>query len=154
MVDYRRRNVSVEGLKVNVDRLKEYTSRLIVFRRNTKCGKLLKKSVRNPDPLALLFLKRLLVEQNGHPETRRPIRNHHDPDEQIRCEQARPASHPLTRTRVRGAPPDHARREEVRGLQDPQGGVAVGQGYGQAEPRGRKGACITRRAGRAVLMCF
>jgi len=44
MVDYRRRNVSVEGLKVNVDRLNEYKSRLIVFRRNTKCGKLLKKS--------------------------------------------------------------------------------------------------------------
>lgn len=45
-VDYRRRNLSEEGLKVNVERLKEYKARIIVFPKRTRRSVLLKKQVR------------------------------------------------------------------------------------------------------------
>ncbi|KAG8988215.1 60S ribosomal protein L13 [Tulasnella sp. JGI-2019a] len=42
-VDHRRRNLSEEGLKVNVDRLKVYKSKLIVFPKRTRNSVYLKK---------------------------------------------------------------------------------------------------------------
>lgn len=44
-VDYRRRNLSAEGKKLNVDRLVEYKSRLIVFPKKTRTSVLRKKQV-------------------------------------------------------------------------------------------------------------
>jgi len=43
VVDYRRRNLSEEAKKVNVDRIKEYKARLIIFPRKTRSAALLKK---------------------------------------------------------------------------------------------------------------
>lgn len=46
-VDYRRRNLSEEGLKANVDRLNDYKARIIVFPRRTRRSVLRKKEVRS-----------------------------------------------------------------------------------------------------------
>jgi len=43
VVDYRRRNLSEESKKLNVERLKEYKTRLIVFPKRTRTSVLLKK---------------------------------------------------------------------------------------------------------------
>ncbi|KAG9015903.1 60S ribosomal protein L13 [Tulasnella sp. 427] len=48
-VDYRRRNLSEEGLKVNVDRLQEYKSRIIVFSKRTRRSVLRKKEGKEDD---------------------------------------------------------------------------------------------------------
>ncbi|KAG8911474.1 60S ribosomal protein L13 [Tulasnella sp. 417] len=48
-VDYRRRNLSEEGLKANVDRLKEYKGRIIVFPKRTRRSVLLKKEGKADD---------------------------------------------------------------------------------------------------------
>ncbi|KIO15868.1 hypothetical protein M407DRAFT_34516 [Tulasnella calospora MUT 4182] len=49
MIDYRRRNRSEEGLKANVDRLKDYQARIIVFPKRTRRSVLLKKEGKKDD---------------------------------------------------------------------------------------------------------
>lgn len=56
-VDYRRRNLSEEGLKTNVDRLKDYKARIIVFPKRTRRSILLKKEVRSFSCLTLSEFK-------------------------------------------------------------------------------------------------
>jgi large subunit ribosomal protein L13e len=57
VVDHRRRNLSEEGKALNVERLKAYKAKLIVFPRKASKPKKGDSTVRSPFPLSWLLLK-------------------------------------------------------------------------------------------------
>jgi len=73
VVDHRRRNLSEEGKKINVERLKAYKARLIVFPRKARKPK---KGDSSPDDLNAPTTRATLPIPDGHPlESPRKITN-------------------------------------------------------------------------------
>ncbi|KAI0335174.1 60S ribosomal protein L13 [Cubamyces sp. BRFM 1775] len=86
VVDHRRRNLSEEGKALNVERLKAYKARLIVFPRNSKKPKkgdstgedLTAATTRSPLPLPTAFVReepRKITEEEREFQAYRTLRN-------------------------------------------------------------------------------
>lgn len=126
-VDHRRRNRSEEGLAVNVDRLKAYKDRLILFPKKGGKAKKGDSDVRRPRPTPFSLFSKLTVNKStgGHPQ----VRDDQEP-------RRRPPSPSLVETRT--APRHHPSRKGLRGLPDPPRRQVRPASRGRAQDPGRE----------------